>query len=137
MEVLDASVGLKWVLAEVDSDKAVRLLDDFRAGVRDLIAPDCYTLECAHALSKAQRKGIVPDAGRLWFDLVMDLPTLHPSFPLLDRALEIALKARIAVFDCVYVALAEREGCDLITADDRLVRALQPSYPFIVSLSIL
>jgi predicted nucleic acid-binding protein len=112
MEVLDASVGLKWVLAEVDSGRAIRLLDDVRAGIRDLIAPDCYTLECAHVLSKSQRRGIVPDAGKLWLDLVMDLPALHPSFPLLDRALEISLAARVGVYDCLYVALAEREGCD-------------------------
>lgn len=39
--------------------------------------------------------------------------------------------------DALYVALAEREGCELITADDRLVRALQPSYPFVISLSTL
>jgi predicted nucleic acid-binding protein len=38
-------------------------------------------------------------------------------------------------YDCLYVALAEREGCPLITADDRLVRSLQPTYPFITSLA--
>jgi predicted nucleic acid-binding protein len=27
---------------------------------------------------------------------------------------------RIGVYDCLHVALAEREGCDLVTADDRL-----------------
>ena len=47
MEVLDASVGLKWVVDEADSDKARRVLNDYRTGVRDLIAPDVFALESA------------------------------------------------------------------------------------------
>ena len=57
--------------------------------------------------------------------------------PLLKRALDIASPARIGVYDCLYVALAEREGCELLTADDRLVRTLQPTFAFITSLAAL
>jgi predicted nucleic acid-binding protein len=53
---------------------------------------------------------------------------------LLPRAYEISSQARIGVYDCLYVALAEREGCALLTADDRLVRALGPTHPLIVLL---
>jgi predicted nucleic acid-binding protein len=35
------------------------------------------------------------------------------------------------------VALAEREGCELLTADDRLVRTLQPTFPFTTALASL
>jgi predicted nucleic acid-binding protein len=66
-----------------------------------------------------------------------DLPILHSSLPLLLRAFDIASLARLGVYDCLYVALAEPESCELLTADDRLVRALQPRYPFIVSLAAL
>jgi predicted nucleic acid-binding protein len=34
-------------------------------------------------------------------------------------------------------ALAEREGCELVTADARLINSLQTSYPFIISLASL
>lgn len=44
---------------------------------------------------------------------------------------------RIGVYDCVYVALAEREGCELVTADAKLVSALGVTYPFIIPLSSL
>ncbi len=37
-------------------------------------------------------------------------------------------------YDCLYVAMAEREQCELVTADDKLVRNLQPQFPFIASL---
>ena len=53
----------------------------------------------------------------------------------MGRAIEIATKARIAVYDCLYVALAEREGCELITSDEKLIKNLQSRFPFIVSLS--
>jgi predicted nucleic acid-binding protein len=33
--------------------------------------------------------------------------------------------------------LAEREQCELVTADDRLVRALQAVFPFILPLASL
>ena len=46
-------------------------------------------------------------------------------------------RARIGVYDCLYVALAERDGCELLTADDRLVRVLRPLYPALTPLASL
>ena len=37
---LDASVAMKWVLPEPDTPKAVRIRNDFRVGLLELIAPD-------------------------------------------------------------------------------------------------
>ncbi len=39
--------------------------------------------------------------------------------------------------DCLYVALAEREGCELLTSDSRLMNSLRPAYTFITSLASL
>jgi predicted nucleic acid-binding protein len=135
--VLDASVALKWVLNEPDAAKARRLRDDFRNTVHELIAPGSFTLEIAHALTKAQRRGMIPDAWRLWVDVMTTVPHLYPSHPLTPRAIQVANQARIGVYDCLYVALAEREGCQLVTADARLVNSLQPTHPFIISLAVL
>jgi predicted nucleic acid-binding protein len=52
--VLDASVAVKWVLPEADSAKAISLRDDYRKGVHELIAPDIFKLEAAHALTRAE-----------------------------------------------------------------------------------
>jgi predicted nucleic acid-binding protein len=49
----------------------------------------------------------------------------------------LAIATRRAVYDCIYLALAEAEGCELLTADDQFARGLRPSYPFIVSLMTL
>ena len=133
--VLDASVGIKWVMNEVDSAKARQLRDDFRSQIHELIAPDSFPLEAAHSLTKARRRGIVTDATRLWVELMVDSPQLVPSVPLMLRALAVANQARIGVYDCLYLALAEREGCELVTADARLINSLQPTYPSIIALA--
>jgi predicted nucleic acid-binding protein len=133
--VLDASIAVKWVMNEFDSAAAHRLRDNARNQIHELIAPDSFPLEAAHALTKAERRGIVTDATRLWVEIMMDSPRLVPSLPLMLRALGIATQARIGVYDCLYVALAKREGCELATADTRLLNSLQPSYPFIISLA--
>lgn len=137
--VLDSSVSLKWVLPEADSAKALRLCDDFHNGILELLAPDIFPLENLHALTKAERQKRI-SAGNgwaLWKTVIADCPLLYPHPPLFQRAYDIASVARIGIHDCLYVALAEREGCELITADDRLVKNLQPTYPFVVSLTTL
>jgi predicted nucleic acid-binding protein len=114
---------------------ARRLRDNARNQVHELIAPDSFPLEAAHALTKAERRGIVMDATKLWVEIMMDSPQLVASLPLMLRALSIATQARIGVYKCLYVALAEQEGCELATADTRLLNSLQPTYPFIISLA--
>ena len=137
--VLDSSVALKWVLAEPDSPKARQLRADFRAAVHELLAPDVFEIEIAHALTRAERQGriAVPQAGVLWADIMMTPPQLERSGLLLPRAIAVSSAARAGVYDCLYVALAEREGCELVTADGKLLKNLQPSFPFITPLSSL
>jgi predicted nucleic acid-binding protein len=135
--VLDASVGIKRVMNEVDSTEARHLRDDFRNHIHELIAPESFPPEAAHALTKAARRGIVTDATKLWVELMLDSPQLFPSVPLMLRALGIASRARIGIYDCLYVALAEREGCELVTAAARLINSLQPIHHFIISLASL
>jgi predicted nucleic acid-binding protein len=137
--VLDASSGFKWVVTEPDSGKARQLRADYLNGVHELLAPDLFPVEIGNALVVAERRGVVP-AGQgpiLLADVLRTLPHLHPSVPLLPRAYGIAAATQASVYDCLYVALAEREGCQCVTADGRLVRNLQPQFPFLILLSSL
>jgi predicted nucleic acid-binding protein len=89
---------------------------------------------------KAERRRLFPHGEAIpkLADILRTLPLLQPILPdLLPRAAAIASQARIGIYDCLYVALAEREGCQLVTADDRLINVLQERYPFIVALSSL
>ena len=133
----DASVAMKWVLPEPDTSRAVRIRNEFRVGLLELIAPDVFVPEVSHGLTKAERRGVIPVgmAERRMLNVINCLPDLYPPLPLVRRAIQIASRARIAVYDCLCLALAEREGSELLTADDKLVRNLQPQFPFIMSLA--
>jgi predicted nucleic acid-binding protein len=124
--ILDSNVGAKWLLREAESDKAIQLREDFRNGVHELIAPDIFPVEVAHSLTKAERQGRITRAEALAYfqDMIALLPTLHPYLPLFPVAFNLAAQARIGVYDCLYIALADREGCALVTADARLQRSL-------------
>jgi predicted nucleic acid-binding protein len=134
--VLDASVALKVVLPEADSGRAIRLRDEYAAGINSLIAPDLFPSEIANGLVSAERQNRIGPGEALIFlyDLLQNAPVFFPTNPLLVRAMEIALSTRRAVYDCAYLALAEREGCELVTADDLFYMGLRGAFPFIVPL---
>jgi predicted nucleic acid-binding protein len=137
--VLDSCVALKWVLAEADSPKALDLRTQFQNRLHELLSPDIFFAECAHALVRAERKAIIKqgEAAVLLGDLLSTPPDLHGFTPLMARAVEIASDMRCGFYDCLYIALAEREGCELVTSDQKMVANLQKQFPFIVPLSSL
>jgi predicted nucleic acid-binding protein len=124
--VLDSCVALKWVLNEIDSELAEQLRSDFRAGVHSLIAPDVFPIEIANILTRAERRRTIHQGQASPFlgIVLRNPPEFFPSLPLLPRALVLSSQSRIGVYDCLYVALAEAESCELVTADERLRRAL-------------
>ncbi len=137
--IIDSSVQIKTFVAEADSAKAIRLCDEYRAGIHDLFAPDLFPIEVANVLMILERTGKIRpgDAILLFTQFLVDIPPLHPAISLLPRAVEIAQKFRQSVYDSVYAALAEREGCEHVTADDKFLKAVQTSLPFVISLSTL
>lgn len=122
--VLDASVALKWVLPEEGSDRALALGLEYCSCVHELIAPDALPPEVAHALTRAERRGILTaEVGVAHFTaLLKELPEIHASLPLLPRAYELSSQMRLGVFDCLYISLAEREQCQVVTADQRIIQ---------------
>jgi len=118
---------------------ALQLRADFQNAVHELIAPSVFSGEVASALTKAERQKLIPvgDARPLLGRVMRTPPVMHPYEPLLDRAVDISSKTRSGLYDCLYVALAEREGCELVTDDQKLIANLKPHFPFIVPLASL
>jgi len=117
--VVDASVVVKWVVAEVSSEQATRLL------TRELIAPALIEAECANVLwTKARRGEITPVEARQRTEFLLRAPLrLVPISDLVAPALSLAFELDQPVYDCLYLALALRESATLITADRRFVEA--------------
>jgi predicted nucleic acid-binding protein len=120
--VVDASVAVKWVIPEVLSDLADRVRD----GAEDVLAPDLLLVDVANALwRKTTAREISAREADGAFDLVRRSGIdLRPAGPLLPRAMDLARRLGHPVYDCVYLALAEREEATLVTADQRLLRRL-------------
>lgn len=138
-KVLDSSAALPTVLPEKETPKAIQLQRDYHNGLVELIAPDIFPAEVYAALTKAERMKRIKDGeARVLYDSVIaDCPVLIDYLPLIDRAGEISSKHRVALYDCLYLALSEQESCDMVTNDMKFVNALQKDFPQIVHLSNL
>ena len=122
--VVDASVVIKWYIPEPDSGQATPLLD----GRAQLLAPDLITAELGNVLWKKARAGelAAQDATDIAEAFVSACPVLMwPSTLLLRGALDIAVMFQRPVYDALYLALAVAQNCRVITADNRLARALR------------
>lgn len=125
--ILDSSVAFKCLIPEMESANAIRLLEDYRNGIHELLAPDILPIEVGHALTRGERQGRVSATNgyTLWSGFLADCPQLVPSIPLMPQAYALSSQMRVGIYDCLYVALAEQEQCELVTADSRLVNTFQ------------
>ncbi len=115
--VVDASVAALWVLEQDGSTRAHALRSEDR-----LIAPSLVASEIGSALWKAVRRGAVARADALVAleEALLPFELLVPDEELRSRALAIAIDLNHPIYDCFYLALAERERAPLISADQRL-----------------
>ena len=129
---VDASLILKCLLYEDGTDAA---LDWLEAHVDDeLVAPSFLLVEVASVLRRKVSQGeISPEDGHeallaveaLGVRLVWDYELVRKAF---DMAGELG---QSTVYDTFYLAVAQRNECDLWTADERFAEAASRRYPFV------
>ncbi|HEX9689402.1 MAG TPA: type II toxin-antitoxin system VapC family toxin [Thermoanaerobaculia bacterium] len=120
--VVDASVVIKWFVPEVHGDAARRLLEYSH----QYVAPDLLFAETANAVWKKVRRGelssrhgqrLVTDLGRVAVETVS-------CRALAADAHALATRIGRTVYDAMYLTLAVQLETRMITADERLARAL-------------
>ena len=128
MPVLDASIVVDWVAPGGDpGHPANSLRDDLARGRAPLLAPRLLPEEVANALvtgiRRARWSGVDADAS---FALLQQLPIQLVDIAAdLDRAWDLSRRFdEHPVYDMLYVALAERVGELLVTADSSLARRI-------------
>ena len=128
--VVDASLAVKWLVEEDDSDKAHAILQSWVDQGMTRIAPYLMPFEVANALHRRVLRGEmnVVDSQRMIARLLESRLELRQPPNLHVRALQIASQLKqSAAYDAHYVALAESVGCELWTADERFYRAASPT----------
>jgi predicted nucleic acid-binding protein len=113
--IIDASVAFKWIVPEEDTDAAMALLGP------GLVAPSLILAEVGNAIGKRVRRGELAWSDTLPSDLerLSSLLDLRDEADFIGRALRIGHELNHAIYDCVYLALAEVTGDVMVTADER------------------
>ena len=116
--IIDASVAFKWLAEEDDSDAAFALLDQY-----ELYAPILLMHEIANGLWKKVRREQIDRSVSFSDELnrIPQLVSLIDETAHVARALEIGREFGHAIYDCVYLAVAEARSDRLVTADAKFM----------------
>ena len=119
--VIDASAVVEYLLRTPRGEQVEATLRDPAA---DLHTPALCDIEVAAALRRAMLAArLGPQRAAEALDDYFDLPlTRHGHQLLLERVL--GLRNNFSAYDATYAALAERLQAALVTADERLARAV-------------
>ena len=119
--IVDASVAVKWVTEEENSDRAEELFVADGA----LVAPELVLAEVGNALWKKFRNGRLEadQAVRAVHRMPAFFGLLVPSFELASAAMRLSTTLDHPIYDCFYLALAEREAAPIVSADRKLLAA--------------
>ena len=135
---VDACVAVKWVLPEPDSDLASDLYARIVAGNDSIIVPPHMPVEVVNTMRKKVRRGeISPADSEDALSAFLGLP-VRIAIPegLYESAFQLAQRFdRPTVYDTHYVALAQIAGCEVWTADLKLLNSLDGRLPFVKPLA--
>lgn len=134
--VVDSSVVVKWFLPEPSRPEALRLLRSYREQQVQLIAPALLQSEVSNVFCKRFHRGELSasQASKAFRLLKINSPVLVADIDVLEEAVRLAMASGQAVYDCLYLALAVRRGCDLITADRKFHAAMSPAFSMLLHL---
>jgi predicted nucleic acid-binding protein len=125
---VDASTVIRLLIGP-DNEAVKQLWDSWTDQGIHMVAPTLLHYEVTNGLYRQMRAGLlIPESVREALDIALALPVELVGDPDLHRrAGELAATYRLpAAYNAHYLALAERLGVELWTADARLVNALQP-----------
>jgi predicted nucleic acid-binding protein len=123
--VLDASVAVKLVTPEPEQEQALAMLKAHP----ERIAPELLLVEVANTLWKKVMRGELAAAyAPPALEVVEDAITRFvPDALLAADALKLSMELNHPTYDCLYLALAQREQATIVTADKRLLNRLGPT----------
>jgi predicted nucleic acid-binding protein len=135
--VIDCGVAIKWLVGGASAEQARDIFNRYRVQALELLAPDFIRLELANVLWNLQRlTGLRPETARSALEEFLATEITYTSVEeLLTDAYEIAVQHQRSVYDSLYLALSMREGCPVVTADEKLYNAVTRTISNVVLLA--
>ncbi len=121
--VLDASAIAKWFVREKGSSDMRLIRDRIASGKLTGYAPDLVLIEIANLLRYS--RGASPEDALNAVRSLSILLRLKRDEKLLEKAVRLAFKKSITVYDSLYVALAMEMGTRLVTYDGELLNKFE------------
>jgi predicted nucleic acid-binding protein len=118
---VDASVFVKWYASEQEEDleQARALYENLQRHKIRVLTSDLLIFELSNALLKGKGLGEaeVKEALQIFFETPVEIVPTDAA--LIDETIGIAARYQLTTYDAVYVAVARRFGCRLLTANPR------------------
>jgi len=139
--VADSCLAVKWLIAQQDSDKADALLTFWTANSVQILVPALFVSEVSNTIYRYVQRGRAKGAAdsitlvgaQLLTKAVLDIVyVVAEDAALVNRAAELAFAwDRPTLYDSLFAALAEREGCIFWTADEKFINGTQGRCPWV------
>ncbi|MBD2182585.1 type II toxin-antitoxin system VapC family toxin [Aerosakkonema funiforme] len=125
--VPDSNLVVAQIIPLPYSQVAIRKIQQWQEQKAELVVPTLWSYEVVSTLRKAVASGVISSemaTDALEAVLSIEILQIPPSQSLHQRALDWAARLnQIVAYDAAYVALAESEGAEFWTADQRLANA--------------
>ena len=133
MIVVDTSIVMKWFdKTEPHYLQAKELLQRHLYNEEEIIVPDLLLYEVSNVL--ATKTHMIID--RIYENLTLleqyELSIIPVGFSLVNTMVQMAKQFHVSVYDASYAVLAQKNNCNLITADRKFSR--QVNLPFVTVL---
>lgn len=138
MICVDSSIVLKLLIEESDSEAVSSLWEKWTGEGQDIYAPYLLHYEIYNIIrNKTHRKIICQEEQKRIFEVyhAFDIKFIADT-ELMTTAISLANRFNLpAIYDAVYLALAQKMSLEFWTADLKLARTVSKQLPFVRSLS--
>ena len=121
--VLDASVGLAWVV-DRNTDPYARLVQQSLESGALAVVPVFWQLEIANVLAMVEKRGLLSrqevEEGLRYYERFLATAELIVPLPTLRESLQLARELHLTSYDALYIYLAQQQGLPLATLDKSL-----------------
>lgn len=136
MIILDASVINKIFLPiEEGRNKAKQIIEKHINKLDQVIIPDLLYYEIANTLVTKTQVPVSTVLKALKRLYSFNFEVFHPVEKDMNKISNFAKKYQVTVYDAAYAVLAKEKKCNLITSDEKFIKAV--NLPFVKGLSSL